>query len=83
MYNFKEQEKWKIASNKSGSGNTTNIGSITYIADILQGRGIFAKLGEEWFNEYWQNYGKITFKVKNDDWIEQNIVVKKTIGNTK
>jgi hypothetical protein len=96
-FEFFAQEKWKIASDKSGSGNTANIGSITYIADILQGNGVFAKLGEEWFNEYWQNYGKITFKGKkitdlksylkfkgkNDEWISQNIVPKKTSGNKR
>ncbi len=96
-FEFFAQEKWRIASDKSGSGNTANIGSIAYIADILQGNGIFAKLGEEWFNEYWQNYSKITFrdkkitdlktylqfKGKNDEWISQNVLLKKTTGNTK
>jgi hypothetical protein len=91
-FEFFAQEKWRIASDKSGSGNTANIGSIAYIADILQGNGIFAKLGEEWFNEYWQNYGKITFKDKkitdlktylqfkgkNDEWISQSVLLKKT-----
>jgi len=55
-------EKWKIASDKSGSGNTANIGSIKNIPDILSGNGTFAKLGEEWFDNYWMNYGKITIK---------------------
>jgi hypothetical protein len=96
-FEFFAQEKWRIASDKSGSGNTANIGSIIYISDILQGNGIFANLGEEWFNEFWQNYGKITFKDKKitdlktylqfkgktDDFISQNIVLKKTTGNTK
>lgn len=53
-------EKWKIASDKSGSGNTANIGSINRITDITSGRGMFADLGEEWFDDYWMNYGKIT-----------------------
>lgn len=96
-FEFFAQEKWKIASDKSGSGNTANIGSITCIADILQGNGIFAKLGEEWFNEYWQNYGKILFKGKKitdlktylrfkgktDEWIDENIVLKRTTANTQ
>jgi len=91
-FEFFAQEKWRIASDKSGSGNTANIGSIIYIADILQGNGIFANLGEELFNEFWQNYGKITFKDKKitdlktylqfkgktDDFISQSIVLKKT-----
>ena len=52
-------EKWKIASDKSGSGNTANIGSINHIADILSGNGMFSRLGEFWFDDYWMNYGKI------------------------
>ncbi len=50
-------EKWRLASDKQGSGNTANIGSITYVDDILAGNGVFAKLGEEWFDEYWMNNG--------------------------
>lgn len=53
-------EKWRLASDKQGSGNTANIGSITYIEDVLTGNGVFAKLGEEWFDEYWVNYGVST-----------------------
>ncbi len=58
-FEFFACEKWRIASDKRGSGNTANIGSITYIKDILNGNGTFAKLGEQWFDEYWINYGKI------------------------
>lgn len=53
-------EKWRIASDKSGSGNTANIGSIQDINDILNGQGMFSRLGESWFDDYWMNYGKIT-----------------------
>jgi hypothetical protein len=53
-------EKWKLASDKQGSGNTANIGSVTFIEDILAGNGVFAKLGEEWFDEYWMNQGVTT-----------------------
>jgi hypothetical protein len=53
-------EKWRLASDRQGSGNTANIGSITHIDDILAGHGVFAKLGEEWFDEYWMNYGVTT-----------------------
>ncbi|MFP6141968.1 type II restriction endonuclease [Helicobacter pylori] len=42
----------KIASDKGGSGNTANIGSIQYIDDILQGNGVFKNLGEQIFDEY-------------------------------
>ena len=55
-------EKWQLASDRQGSGNTANIGSITAIDDILRGNGIFAKLGEDWFDEYWMNYGVTTMK---------------------
>ncbi len=58
-------EKWKIASDKSGSGNTANIGSINNIIDIINGNGMFSKLGEKWFDDYWMNYGKITFTDEN------------------
>ena len=52
-------EKYKIASDSSGSGNTANIGSIKNIDDIINERGIFASLGEEVFDDYWINYGQI------------------------
>ena len=64
-FQFFVQEKWKIASDKSGSGNTANIGSISNINDIVSGNGMFSNLGENWFDEYWMNYGKIT--VPNPD----------------
>lgn len=53
-------EKWEIASDRSGSGNTANIGSIDNIQDILAGNGMFKTLGEEVFDDYWMNYGKIS-----------------------
>ena len=53
-------EKWKIAGDKGGSGNTANIGSIQRIDDILSENGMFASLGEEWFDDYWMNFGRIT-----------------------
>ena len=52
-------EKYKIASDSSGSGNTANIGSIKNIDDIINERGIFANFGEEIFDDYWINYGQI------------------------
>ncbi len=55
-------EKWQIASDKSGSGNTANIGSITKIPEIIEGKGMFCQLGEPWFDDYWMNYGKITIR---------------------
>ncbi len=58
-------EKWKIAGDKGGSGNTANIGSIQRIGDILGGNGMFARLGEDWFDDYWMNFGKISVKGKD------------------
>lgn len=59
-FHFFVTEKWCIASDKSGSGNTANIGSINNINDIINGKGMFSKLGESWFDDYWMNYNKIT-----------------------
>ena len=61
-FQFFAVEKWRIASDKRGSGNTANIGSINRIADILVGNGVFSQLGEKWFDDYWMNYGKITLQ---------------------
>jgi hypothetical protein len=55
-------EKWEIASDSSGSGNTANIGSISKIEDIMNCNGMFKNLGEDWFDDYWMNYGKIIAK---------------------
>ncbi len=60
---FFAEEKWKIASDKGGSGNTANIGSIQKIDDILAGNGVFAKAGEELFDDYWINFGKMEILV--------------------
>ncbi len=49
------QEKWRIAGDRAGSGNTTNIGSIGgTIADFRSGNGIFNSEAE--FLEYWRGY---------------------------
>lgn len=56
-FDFFVAEKWEIASDHQGSANTANIGSITNIEDLKNGNGIFAQLGEEWFDEYWINHG--------------------------
>lgn len=58
-FTFFAEEKWRIASDKGGSGNTANIGSINYIDDILNGNGVFAKAGEAVFDDYWANFGKL------------------------
>ena len=61
-FQFFVAEKWKIASDKGGSGNTANIGSIKSINDITSGKGVFSKLGENGFDDYWMNFGKITIQ---------------------
>ena len=49
------QEKWRIASDKAGSGNTTSIGSIRGgLNDFISGNGVF--VSEEEFMRYWQGY---------------------------
>jgi hypothetical protein len=53
-------EKWKIASDKQGSGNTANIGCTLNLDDLKNENGIFSNLGEDWFDEYWINYGSAT-----------------------
>lgn len=63
---FFAEEKWKIASDKGGSGNTANIGSIQRIDDILNGNGVFAKAGEGLFDDYWVNFGKMQIRVNGE-----------------
>ncbi|MBR1783841.1 MAG: restriction endonuclease [Bacteroidales bacterium] len=53
---FFVQPKWKIASDRPGSGNTRNIGGITEIDKLIKGEGPFAKLGEDVFDDYWTNF---------------------------
>ncbi|MBR1871116.1 MAG: restriction endonuclease [Kiritimatiellae bacterium] len=53
---FFVQPKWKIASDRIGSGNTRNIGSVLEIDKLVNGMGTFAELGEDVFDDYWMNY---------------------------
>lgn len=55
-FQFFVQEKWKIAIDRPGSGNTKNIGSVSKIEDLINGNGIFTELGEDVFNDYWMYY---------------------------
>ena len=64
-FDFFAVEKYKIASDKGGSGNTANIGSINHIDDIKNGRGMFSCLGEKWFDDYWMNFNKIIITDEN------------------
>ena len=54
------QEKYKIAGEKPGSGNTENIGTFptNNIKLLREGKGPFAELGPEAFDLYWKYYPK-------------------------
>jgi hypothetical protein len=55
-FQFFAQPKYRIASCRPGSGNTKNIGSVTNIAQLADGKGPFASLGEEVYDDYWMFY---------------------------
>jgi hypothetical protein len=55
-FSFFLQEKYKIAAGRPGSGNTKNIGSVTKIDDLINGKGPFSDLGEALFDDYWMYY---------------------------
>jgi hypothetical protein len=55
-FTFVLQEKWRIASDRPGSGNTKNIGSVRDIRALVEGSGPFAPHGKEVFDDYWMNY---------------------------
>ena len=55
-FTFFVQEKYKIALDRPGSGNTKNIGSVVRINELVTGDGPFTKLGEEAFDDYWMYY---------------------------
>ena len=54
------QEKYKIAGDKPGSGNTENIGSFSTknFMELKKGEGPFAELGVDVFDIYWKYYPK-------------------------
>lgn len=55
-FTFVLQEKWRIAGERPGSGNTKNIGSVRDVQALVEGTGPFAPYGEEVFDDYWINY---------------------------
>ncbi len=55
-FDFFLEEKYRIASDRPGSGNTRNIGSTVFLERLLHGTGVFAELGREIFDDYWMNY---------------------------
>jgi hypothetical protein len=48
------KEKWEIARNVAGSGNTCNIGSIKLLSDLLGNKPYFNN--EDEFNTFWLSY---------------------------
>lgn len=55
-FDFFVQEKYRIAADRPGSGNTKNIGSTTFLDRMVNGKGDFANLGVAVFDDYWINY---------------------------
>ena len=50
------QEKYRIASDTTGSGNTKNISSTKILSKLINGTGVYSKLGISVFDDYWRNY---------------------------
>lgn len=58
------QEKWRIAGETAGSGNTTNIGSIRgTLTDFEEGNGPFGTYDE--YLDYWRNYERTAAEREN------------------
>jgi hypothetical protein len=55
-FDFLIQEKWRIAGEHTGSGNTKNIGSIINTQALINGSGPFSSHGQDVFDHYWMNY---------------------------
>lgn len=55
-FQFFVQPKYKIASASPGSGNTKNIGAVNNLDKLINGKGIFAELGEDVYDDYWAYY---------------------------
>ena len=75
-------EKYKIAGDKPGSGNTENIGSFPTrnFNDLKEGKGPFSELGQDIFDLYWKYYPKYRALEQNYTslagfltWLPQNI----------
>lgn len=55
-FDFIVQEKYRIAKDRPGSGNTKNIGSCKKIEELKRGLGPFFEYGVKVFDDYWMNY---------------------------
>ena len=73
------QEKYKIAGDRPGSGNTENIGTIksNNINDFIEGNGIFKDLGNEIFEKYWRGYPKYRASTKNYTTLKEFLIKEK------
>ena len=63
------REKWQLASDRPGSGNTTNIGSTTSIEGLREGIGVFTRFGKKGrgvFEDYWRNFDRNTPRKYNN-----------------
>lgn len=52
-------QKWQLASDKPGSGDTANIGSIRSLDALRKGKGTFTQFGKKGkaiFEDYWRNF---------------------------
>lgn len=55
-FEFFLHEKYRVAADRPGSGNTRNIGSTVFEERLLNGSGVFASLGIDVFDDYWMHY---------------------------
>lgn len=55
-FDFIVQEKYLIAKDRPGSGNTKNMGSCIKMEELRNGTGPFKKLGIDVFDDFWMNY---------------------------
>lgn len=52
-------QKWQVASDRLGSGNTANMGSVRSLEALRKGQGIFTQFGDKGkdvFEDYWRNF---------------------------
>lgn len=55
-FDFIVQEKYRIAKDRPGSGNTKNIGSCVKIEELRNGNGPFSEYGVKIFDDFWMHY---------------------------
>lgn len=76
------EEKYKIAGDRPGSGNTENIGSFPTkdFSDLQSGKGPFSELGQDVFDIYWKYFPKYRSATKEYtsldeflNWLPDNI----------